>query len=547
MHPDDGAGFATGAGAISGPPVDGFEGARQRRANRQVGSSLLIGALVAVLGVQNLLLWRFLNFAPPWLFVAAAGLLALVCLGVEREARRLAPSGPTIRTLGVCFLVGLVLLVLGGEGRLFYANFDWQARDAVLRDMVVHSWPFAYTARGDEELLRGYIAMYFLPALCGKVWGETAAEIALLLQNTALLTVLFGLGSQLFTTARARLVALAVFIVFGGMDVLGQLLMHLRGVTPFVDHLERWAHLQFTGHITQIYWVPQHAIAGWFGALTFLLWKDGRLPLGPALAVLPLLLLWSPFSVLGAMPFAIYAGVRTLADRKLRPIDLALPAVSSALVVPALLYLGAAADSVGVQFYPIGPFYYLLFQGVETLPYLAAAAVLGFRNRFGGVTLVLAAAIVLLTPFVRVGEQYDFMMRVSTTALAILAVQVAEILSSREPLVSWFRRLVRALLIAALAIASVTGLLETSRALLNRPSPRPLCGFPKAWDDSSPFSASTYLAPIDRVPSLIRPEKPEVITAPDPAQCWERLWRTPRFGGKAQVRDSFGEASKWED
>ena len=41
--------------------------------------------------------------------------------------------------IATCFAIGFILLLLGREGRLFYANVDWQVRDAILRDMTVHA------------------------------------------------------------------------------------------------------------------------------------------------------------------------------------------------------------------------------------------------------------------------------------------------------------------------------------------------------------------------------------------------------------------------
>src|SRR3546814_6779451 len=81
--------------------------------------------------------------------------------------------------------------------------------------------------------------MYLLPAISGKAFGLRAADLALLIQNSLLLTLIFGLGSMLFTTSRARARALVIVIFFSGMDVIGQLLQwHVNG-HPFPDHIEQ--------------------------------------------------------------------------------------------------------------------------------------------------------------------------------------------------------------------------------------------------------------------------------------------------------------------
>ena len=57
------------------------------------------------------------------------------------------------------------------------------------------------------------------------------------------------------------------------IDIVGQIVTH----RPIWLHLEQWAGLQFSGHLTQAFWVPQHALAGWFFAAFYMLWRDRRL------------------------------------------------------------------------------------------------------------------------------------------------------------------------------------------------------------------------------------------------------------------------------
>lgn len=64
------------------------------------------------------------------------------------------------RTLAVCLGVAAALLTLGGEGRLFYDNIDWRVRHAVLRyavlrDVAVHPWAFAFAAAAGVVTLAG--------------------------------------------------------------------------------------------------------------------------------------------------------------------------------------------------------------------------------------------------------------------------------------------------------------------------------------------------------------------------------------------------------
>lgn len=506
--------------AVSARPSGGWTKRARRFLARRIPAAILFGLLIGWLACDLLLLCRFIGFDGPLIHtgwaVLTAALLWLAALPRWRDMH----AGPTVAMLLACLAVATLLLVLGGEGRFFYANIDWQVRDAVLRDMRVHRWPFVY-ASGD--MLRAPIGIYLVPALAGKCWGQAGADLALLGQDGLLLGVMLAIGSTLFADRRARLIALAVFLLFSGLDLLGQLEAgHAAGLAP-TAHLEGWAATQYSSTITLAFWVPQHAIAGWFGALGFLLWRVGRLGLGALLMLPPLVALWSPLAAIGLMPFVLYALWHDLRGRRMAIADFAPPALATAIALPALLYLAAAGDRVGLRFYPIRPDHYLQFETVEVLPYLLIA-IAGWRGRFGGAVLAITSAALLIMPFIQIGWSTDFTMRASIPALTILSLHLADGLAGGWPASA--RR--KAALIGLLAIGSLTGFAEIARALTFPTSPAPHCGFARAWDQTfAAWPKGSYLAPIARMPSPIRPADPERLRADDPPSCYDQPWPRP--------------------
>lgn len=481
---------------------------------RPLPGSWLIALLVGWLGVDQLLLWRFLDVMPFWAYGLGALLIGVLCVAIIWSARSFA--GPTRATWLICIGVATMLLALGGEGRFFYANIDWQVRFAVLRDMSVNPWPFVYTARGEPDLLRAPIGMFLIPALAAKALGGRAADIVLLVQNSLLTGTLLALGSTLFATRRARLIAPAVVIGFSGLDALGRILF--RG--GLSDHLENWAYLQYSSTITQAFWVPQHALAGWIGALAFLLWRAEKLPLGVYLALLPLTALWSPLGLMGAMPFAALAGVRSLRAHAIRPADIALPALTTLLCIPGLLYLSAAGDGVGIRLMAIAPLQWGLFELLEVLVYVLPLALLVRPQRRGNDTLALLTLWLIAIPFVQIGASTDFMMRGSIAALTILAVMVADALLNAPR--------ARLPLVLLLAIGSITGIVEIRRALVHAAAPQVRCSLFKAWQQSfGDFPITSYVAPLDKMPPLVRSASPDPVSAAEPARCWDGPWHHP--------------------
>jgi hypothetical protein len=489
---------------------------------RRVPAAMLFGAIIGWLALDLLLLCRFLGLAEPLVYAGWAVTSGAMFWLLTLPRRRDLHAGPTVATLLTCLVAACTLLLLGGEGRFFYANVDWQVRDAVLRDMVINPWPFTY-ASGD--LLRAPIGMYLVPALAGKLWGQAGADLALLAQNALLLGALLAIGSTLFADRRRQLIALGVFLAFSGLDIIGQIKAgHAAGLTP-TAHLEGWGPTQFSSTITLAFWVPQHALAGWIGALGFLLWRVGRLGLGPLLMLPPMIALWSPLAAIGAMPFILYAAISDLLRRRVRPADIMLPALATLIALPTLVYLSAAGENVGLRLFPIRPDRYLVFLTVEVIPWLLIGFA-GYRARFGGAVLAIAAGSLLLLPLVQIGWSIDLAMRGSIPALAILALHIADGLGGGWPMSS--RR--KAALILLLAIGSITGLTEIARALTFPVAPPPRCAFARAWDASfSEYPKDSYLAPLAQVPALIRPEAPVQATPDAMANCFESPWPTPRL------------------
>lgn len=496
----------------------------------RVDPGWLLAAVFLLLGLQNLLLWRFLEFAPAWLYPVALACFAGVAMFLCR-ATTARWDGPEVRTILLLGAASLLIFLLGGEGRLFYANADWQVRDAVLHDLIVNPWPFAYRQNNSLELLRAPIGMFLVPAVAGKAFGAAAADFALLIQNSLLLTLLLSLGSTLLTTARARVVTLTVIVLFSGMDIIGEMLRSATSGGRITHHLENWSGTQFSSHITQAFWVPQHALAGWFGALLFLLWRERRISLGQMYVMLPMLMLLSPLGVMGTIPFAAAAGIVTLIERRLRLSDFLLPAIPTLLCIPAILYLGAGAERVGIHLVYPDAADYLLFELLEVLLLIAGATVVHRSNALEMKTLVLVVCCLMIAPLVQIGEGIDFAMRASITALAILSFQVSAAFSGasgakRSPARHW--------LLGLLAIGSVTGTFELVRALWLQPSPRVQCSLDEAQYHVVELprfsSSSTYFAPVEALPDPIRPKAPALVREPSGAPCWERPWMLPRFG-----------------
>lgn len=475
----------------------------------------LASGLFGWLALQQLLLWRFLGFDPVAVgagAVAFAGLLAAIhrLPGWARET-------VAWRTLAPLFAVSLVIFILGGAGRLVYANTDWQVRNAVLRDLVEYPWPFVYSVDGGK-LLRLPLGLYLAPAGVGQSLGQRAAEVAMLFQNSIALTALLALGRGLFASHRARVIALAVVIGFSGMDAIGALMTG----RPLVGHIERWpGGLQFSSHLTQAFWAPQHGLAGWLGALLYLLWLDKRAPAAAVLGAVPLLALLSPFALLGVLPFAAHVGWSLLRARGIGVPEIALPGAAALLALPSLLYLTAAGETVGGAVALPRVADYFVFELVEVGLLLYALWLARHAARFAGAPFALVAAAVLLAPLGRMGTSVDFVMRASIPALTVLAVMLADLLAT--PRSDPAGRRARVYAGTALLIGLVTPADEVLRALVNPRAPAMLCSYLGVV----PGGAATYVARLSRVPAAVRPRNPTLVTPHDPRRCWGSPWPDP--------------------
>ena len=471
------------------------------------------------LAVDQLLLWRFLGFGGwPALLIGSAALTAIGWM-IARSGAAL-PHIPLSR-IALLFAFALLLCALGGQGKLFYANIDWQVREAVLRDLALHPWPFAYAApSGTAEMLRAPIGMFLIPAQIWKVAGPVAGHATLLIQNALLLTALLSLASLLFDTRRARLIALAVATLFSGLDIVGQALFH----APIENHLEfTFDWLQYSSHITQLFWVPQHAIAGWIATILFLLWRTERLPLRAMLAVLPLTALWSPLALLGAMPFLALAGIETLLARKLNRADILWPALASIITLPGLAYMASAGDGVGGRLRMLPLDSWGIVVALELLVWSVPLLLIARAPTFGRAPLFLASLILPLLPFVQVGTSLDFLMRASIVPLALTAAYATEALGSAAE-----SRPIRYWLWAMLAIGSITGAAEIRRALVEPASPTVECSLYGAWQPNFADTPMTsYVAPVDRVPGWLRTTPPILVPVNDPPNCWHGRWIRP--------------------
>ena len=462
---------------------------------------------------------------------AAATLTASLALA----ARLYSPENDDrvdFRVAFACTVAALVLCLLGGQTHLFFANDDWLVRDAVLADLVARPWPVEYERSGQMLFLRAPLGMYLVPALAGKVGGLGVAHVVLLLQNTVLIATLFYVFASLAQNRAHKAWLLGCFVLFSGWDIIGQAIAEGLGFvgrsTAFPAHLENWnIGLQYSSHVTQIFWVPNHAIAGWACVAGYLYWRAGRIPAGSFAVIVGLCAMWSPLAVLGAVPFVARAGFRDLAFRRLTLRSLAALALATAGLAPVLAYLVTDSQVVARGFARIDSLTvtrYTLFVVLEVFPFLVLLCALSLKGTLGRSEVAIVAASLLLIPFYDIGT-VDFVMRASIPALAVLALLVG---ANSWPGAGGARAVPLAIATAFLAIGAVTPVYEIGRALVTPAFAVSRCDIIESVRQS-PFAAiptystiPTYLARTDeaaRTGSLLALTG-HAPAARSPERCW---------------------------
>ncbi len=401
--------------------------------------ALSIGAL-AYLGLPALIfLATWLR--PPFALVALAlcGLAVWSALRRRRIEWRPRQAGAAVALI---VLTGAAWAALGGGSHFFYANPDWLVRDAVLADLTYADWPPSYDFRdGAHYLLRSAIGFFLPIATLGKLLGVDWLEPLVFLW-TALGTVLFLLLLPLPGRVDGRLAAaLAIVVLFSGMDLLGILLVH--GQWPmFPLRLEWWTRFSYPSLSGQLLWGPNHALALWIcAALFYRHWKHADFPAYLCL-LLPVVPLVTPFALPAMLPFLLLLLVERWRSGSGFG-HLPLPAILVGLLIGGLFMrlLTLDIDAIptrnvlqeGIAQAPDGGMQllssYLVFVLME-FGILSLALLPLLRHSLG--IFALSVAVLLALPFVFYGPSNDILLRVSTPPLVFLCIFCLRLLTAAD-------------------------------------------------------------------------------------------------------------------
>lgn len=419
----------------------------------------------------------FMIFLPSFLFATVlralpAALLVAGCIGALVLVLELKPVRTDdllqrplrVRRLLGCIGLALVIFLLGGETHLFYATDDWLIRDAVLADLVRHGNPVLYDWDGTTYLLRAPLGMYMAPAFVGQHLGLFAAHVTLLAQNAILLGAIFYL---LMSLGRGW-ANLAILVAFGGLSILGALFLQSAAQVDRWDHLIRYGldswhpYYQYSSSIVQFFWVPNHALPGWWLATLFLLHKKAATDVATIGVSVAGLTFWSPLAVLPFIPWLLVVMAtewkRTLfAKRTWIGCGLAaafLPMVAYLVVSPATI----AHDSPLKN--PDFLLWYVIFISFALPVVCLAVAQWQHIPREWRALFVLNTLILLALPFFSFGPNNDLVMRGSIAPLVILAFVFGTLAPRKKG-----KFVTAAVGSIAIGLGSVSAMLEVHRAV----------------------------------------------------------------------------------
>ncbi len=400
------------------------------------------------------LLIPFLLFAAGWLNTITASLVCLLVFMAMISAWQSESRGKLFFTrsdlLGMIIILG-VWIYLSGVGGYTFQNWDHHSRNAVFRDLLDYSWPVVYHFQPSQtiaygissDLLMSYYFGFWLPsALLGKFLGWGAANFFLYLWTTLglLLSVILTASKLKISLTKTTL----LLIFFSGMDLLGVLLLQnapeysYPHLWPPIQHLEWWAgSLQYSSFTTDLFWTYNQFVPALLIMSLFVTSPDSK----SAIFLGGICFFFAPFPALGVAPFLaggiLHEAISFLREKR----EPASPMIwmtriasfenLAGLVVGGLSLLffstnlAAQSRSFGLPAMAAIYVFFLLFEGGLIWLLLLPTYKKDWMWYLAGVILVLA-------PWFKIGDSWDFMMRTTISSLYVLLLGIVRFLENRK-------------------------------------------------------------------------------------------------------------------
>ena len=369
-----------------------------------------------------------------------------------------------MRCFVLCIALACVILMVGGELHLFYATQDWRIRDAVLADLTQGAFPIIYKVAGTDYILRAPLGMYMIPATIGHAFGLLGAHAALLTQNTLVLGSIF----YLLVSLGCGWPHLAILIFFGGLSLIGAyfayLIANAYGLDRWVKFGDAWnRYFQYSCSMVQFFWVPNHALPGWWLATLLLLQTRSEVDSATVGVSLAGAMFWSPLVVIPVALWLTYLAA-TNSRRHLLAWRTWLGVLAGVCFLPVAFYMVIGSSEIAHGYSANKPAFtplYILFIAIQ-MP----SALFAFLNRrlipISMLSLFyINVVILLILPFFVFGNGNDMVMRGSISSLVIVSFVFGGIIC--DPAIS---RMTKFLGYALIILSSPSTLLEVSRNII---------------------------------------------------------------------------------
>lgn len=236
------------------------------------------------------LLLPFLIFAIGWMRLYYA-VPIVVCVSfcfvkVLKESSALwIPEINRENIVKILFIIAVISIWVyySGIGKFVFQNTDHAYRNGIFNMLVEKNWPVI-----NENVIQSkmpgvsrtgliyYIGFWLPSAIIGKLFGLRCGYYAQAVW--ALLGICLAYYLLCARVKKLEVWPLSIFILFSGLDIVGQ---YLIGTNLFtLDntlHLEWWSTAyQYSGMTTQLFWVFNQAVPIWLCTMVILLQKNNR-------------------------------------------------------------------------------------------------------------------------------------------------------------------------------------------------------------------------------------------------------------------------------